>query len=440
MTIARRLHAATAGSGAVYLAMEPHAVDFASHEPAKFVVSGTRGTVEIPFDRNEVGWASSLLEVGVLTDKVVLTWDFKNLASYTLHHRRKPLRVDSALFDLKLIGAFLGQYQPAPKTLAEATTRAMALTRDTPWKKVWDAVQKPLACRVIPSMENEGIVDVRNRRVAYPFYEIEGTVTGRLSCRLLARGYNPHGIGADAMYKPRGEAEAFASFDYRSMEVSTLQWLSGDESLREVLDSGLDTYGEVWRKVTGQQPKPGDRGLYKTLFLGVAYGMGPDGVSSRNGWTREAGRSLVRLLHERFPKAMGYLRDVHEAAKAGPVTDCLGRTWDCRDGAYKARNRVVQSAAGAVCLEKLVLLHDNLPRPARIAFNVHDGYTLFCKTEALREVCAKVASVLESDSRLLPGLRLKVAAKAGLRLNRMAPVPSDWGAGTPEQPTSGEKP
>jgi hypothetical protein len=65
-------------------------------------------------------------------------------------------------------------------------------------------------------------------------------------------------------------------------------------------------------------------------------------------------------------------------------------------------------------LEKLI----DLNREEPVAFHVHDGYCLYVKKK-YEEILAKAKAVLESPSRMLEGLELKISSTIGLSLNEM---------------------
>jgi DNA polymerase I-like protein with 3'-5' exonuclease and polymerase domains len=88
---------------------------------------------------------------------------------------------------------------------------------------------------------------------------------------------------------------------------------------------------------------------------------------------------------------------------------------------YAARNFVVQGVAATACQEKLVELFGalNNPEKAYIAFSVHAGFGLVVQTNAARETYKSVKEILEAESKLCPGLKMKVQIKFGGRLDSM---------------------
>lgn len=422
MVLAQRLYKVVEGESVVYLQTMPELPDFTSHATGSIAIMSRRGRVDIPFDRHTVAELTSLLEVSVF-DKVVVSWNFKNFVSYVAHYAKKVRKYDFLLFDLKIMEGFVGNRIKAPADFAEAHARLSALGQDLRWKKVYETVNLPLIKRVVPALENEGIIDTIQRKVVYAHYEIDRTSSGRMVCQLPANGYNPHTIGSSPNYKPRGEGDIFAYFDYKANEVRTIQWLSNDQGLANILASGKDLYKESWKTITGQEESPAE---WKLSFLAVFFGMGAEAMSQRHRWSVDISREVISRMGRAFPAATNYLRNVRDRAKTEIVEDFFGRPRECKEEPYKAQNHVVQSAASVACLEKLILLHDRMPSGAKLLFNVHDGYAVTCEMRALPDVCREVLQILESPSELCPGLALKASAKVGKQLDKMIPIPEEW--------------
>jgi DNA polymerase I-like protein with 3'-5' exonuclease and polymerase domains len=365
----------------------------------------------------------SLLEVAVF-DEIVIAWNFKNLATYARHHMKRIGKFDFKLLDLKLIEAFCGKRgEKSPESFQDAQRRMVEAATNTSWKRVHEGIHLPLAKRVVPALECEGIIDTIGRRTVYASYEIDWTVTGRMACRLMTRGYSPHADCNSARYKPRGEEEVVVYFDYRAMEVGMIQWLSGDEELKSLLNSGQDVYEGSWYKLTNLTNMPKD---WKLSFLAYFFGMGAEAMSARHGWSLEVSKEMMSRMSKVFSSASSYLREVRKQAGNEVVKDFFGRPRDCRNEPHKAQNFVIQSPASIVCLEKMIQLHDNCPAFSRPAFHVHDGCALICDVKVVREVCRQALAILESESAFCPGIRLKASAKVGKHFGNKILIPEEW--------------
>jgi hypothetical protein len=421
--IARELYVATERADAVYLKTEPEFPDWTVHGEGKVIIMTQYGRVEIPFSRTNILQIVSLLDVAVFCGKVVFAWNFKNFVSYVRAYLKRHRDYDCKLFDLKIIEGFLGNRLDPPKNFAEALARAATFSKGS-WKRVYNAIHVPLITRVVPSLECEGMVDMNQKLVVYSHYEVDRTPTGRLVCQLPGRGYNPHALGDSAsQYKPRGDEERFLYLDYKSMEIRVLQHLSGDEELKKLIDSGEDLYSATWKKLTKIEQVPPD---WKATFLAVFFGMGADTMSERNHWPVEVSKEIIRRMRENFASAMKFGDEAQESARRGTIVDSLGRRRDLTDRPHVARNHFVQSAASVVCMEKLILLHDAMPKGTRLAYSVHDGFCFFCDIKELAVAVRELVSILESPSAFYQDLPLRVAGKAGPRLGQMLTLPDEW--------------
>jgi DNA polymerase I-like protein with 3'-5' exonuclease and polymerase domains len=208
----------------------------------------------------------------------------------------------------------------------------------------------------------------------------------------------------------------------RHCEVTVLQWLSGDERLKELLDSGKDLHEEIYRLVTGDQNiTEAKRDKSKLMFLPVMYGCGARTLAEQIHVPEEVARELIRRIHALFPTARKWLQTKHEEAKVGPVKDYFGRPRRYEEHeAYLVQNFVVQGVAATVCLEKLVEIYRALRgRGISICFTIHDGYGFVVTPDQAVSACKIIKPILESESKLCPGLKLKAQYKYGASLNAM---------------------
>lgn len=95
---------------------------------------------------------------------------------------------------------------------------------------------------------------------------------------------------------------------------------------------------------------------------------------------------------------------------------------------YLARNFSVQSPGATICLDKLVQLHAALKGTTDIAYSVHDGYCVYASKSNWKGVFQKSYDLLTSECLMCPGLRLKVACRAGRSLDNLKPLAKAKGA------------
>ncbi len=210
-------------------------------------------------------------------------------------------------------------------------------------------------------------------------------------------------------------------FDYRNMEVTMLQWLSGDDRLGQVLALDEDFYKVVFKLVSNT---PCDtekkRETCKSFFLPIIYGASAGTLSKELGISQGTAESIVNSIYNLFPISLKWIQEYQDNADV-VATDYFGRKRKF-EGAkhWKVRDFAVQAPASMVCLEKLIALHNKIKGYARIACHIHDGYVVYANKVAVKGIADMAKNVLEQDSELCPGLKLRSTCKVGATLAELS--------------------
>jgi hypothetical protein len=321
---------------------------------------------------------------------------------------------------LKPIEAFLGLITTTPANFVEAVTRAKKVLANNGWTKtklIYQKIHTPLMFEVIPFLETQGIYDSVERKALYSFYQIEGQVNGRLKCSGEYKNFFiPHVINPEQRekFRPIGTDEVFMYFDYRNMEVSTLQWLSGDDRLGQVLALEEDFYSVVFKLVSGSVcDTEKKRDFCKKFFLPIIYGAGAGSLARELSISLETADSIVSRVNNLFPIALKWIQDRQNNTDMVGV-DYFGRKRIFDEQKHGAvRNFVVQASASLICLEKLIDFYTELKGYARLACSIHDGYVVYANKASTKMVTDIGKRTLEEESKLAPGLKLKVSCKLG---------------------------
>jgi hypothetical protein len=417
---------------AVFLKTEPEVPDHTENAPFKIIICGNEQRVEFEVESKDVMPLVAQFDATLFNKECVdrlYVYNFKSFATY--FHAQCPHKFvlpspQQVFIDLKVVENFLGiRGKKSPENLVEAVNRTKHAVEHKTWQLVYKAVHLPLSLKVLPVIETTALLNEDAKRSEYPYYEIEGQINGRMNClKKFAKSYLPHNMGPDVKraLKPKGYGNRFLYADFRHCEVTVLQWLSGDPQLKEILDSGDDLHRRIYEILTNDKcDTDTKRNMSKLIFLPVMYGCGASRLGELIGVPETVAKELINRIKMAFPVAWRWMMDVQEAAKKGPVLDRLGRPRTFEENkSYLARDFVVQGVAATVCQEKLIELQFALnSERAYIAFTVHDGFGLVCKIEAARETYLKVKEILEGESRLCPGLRMKVEVKFGAKLDKM---------------------
>jgi len=408
----------------IYLYLTESLPDWTSGADVGLVLhyGGMKALLPLDDDKNLSYLASSFHHL-IDEKSILISWNAKDIFSFIRGRTEISLEANNVIYDLSLICSYLGMPKDRPLTFKDAISVLKSAFTDSGWKKfsrLYSEVYFPLFTRVLPEIETNCLVDNRRRRCVYPTYVIEGQSNGRLkTAKLGENSYNPHSMGeAERLnLRPPGYDEVFVYFDYRNMEVNVLQWLSRDEGLGGILESGEDLYKSIWRKITKKEATDAHRKLCKDVFLPVVFGMGKGSLSKRLGVSEEFASKLIDSLVRTFPVAFDWVNSQSFDSNK-TATDAFGRKRRFEDHEqYKAKNFCIQSPSSMICLRKLVQLHDALAGKASICYHLHDGYCVICNKNEVATVSDIGIKCLEEEDDLFPGLKLKTSCKFGHSLN-----------------------
>jgi hypothetical protein len=414
----------------IYLWCEPEVIDFTVHQTGKIFIQSAKGTIELTLDRDSIWKTLSLLSVVLSKDNadLVLTWNIKSLFSYFRFYGAKSIIPTTSIIDLNVIENFLNIRKRRPENLVEAINRGKIVSVNKNWTTVYKAIHQPLMFKVLPALETTPLLNESNKQRQYAFYEIEGQTNGRINClKKFKYGYLPTTMSAEVrrVLKPRGYNTRVLSADYRACEVSVLQWLSGDETLKQILDSGEDLHTAIFRIVTNSPCDTDEkRRKSKLMFLPVMYGCGVNALSKNMSISEDTARSLINRINSQFSTAAEWMNAQQKAAGKGEVSDYHGRMQHYKEGeSYRFRNACVQGVAATFCQEKLVDLCNALESTSSYpCFYIHDGYGVVCTIKEAKVTYDVVKKTLETESRLCPGLAVKTEIKFGAKLEPMKTI------------------
>jgi DNA polymerase I-like protein with 3'-5' exonuclease and polymerase domains len=208
-------------------------------------------------------------------------------------------------------------------------------------------------------------------------------------------------------------------FDFHHMEVSVLQWLAHDERLGQVLNLSEDPYHVIFKLLTGNQcDTEKKREFCKRFIIGNIYGQSAKSLSEKTGISLNTAEIINDKLYKLFPSSLQWIQQ-RQNEVTGVCTDYFGRKRCFEERHWSVRNFVVQSPASIVCLEKLIALYHGLIGYAKLACHIHDGYVVYVSKSAAKTVAAIGKEILESESNLCTGLKLKSSCKIGATLADM---------------------
>lgn len=427
----------------LFVKTEPEIADFTRPFTGKLFIHGDRQYLTISLqDKDDVPNIYHQLSQFLFCEGITLVcWNIKNLISYFrfMLPKKTQINIAAKVVDLKLVEGFLGVKQTAPNSLMEALRRLGPYTDSSDCKLIHKEIHRPLALRVVPDMETCNLViDMDSKKYAYTSYDIEGQTFGRLQTHeSFKQCVTPHNMGDErkASLKLRNDKDFFVSFDFKHMEVSMLQWLTGDGLLRKILDEYDDCYEGIYQTIVGSPCDSKDkRELIKNVFLPVMFGMTSHGMVkslSKRGIeiNERMAFTIHKLVKEKFCIAYDYLSEYQERVKTTPVIkDRFGRPRDFSENPLSVRGFLVQSPSAVFCLEKLIELHGAIGGLGSLLYSIHDGYVLVANQEKLNRIVVTGLKTLQGPSKLCAGLKLKVSCSIGIRLSHMKPIPKEKSA------------
>lgn len=418
----------------LFVKFVPEVLDFTdkSFNPSIqiFFLNGTEITLNIPTD-SDLQLCLQMLKLSLFNkSRKILCWNWKNFISYVLAKTKKIYVVEATIIDLKIIESYSGSRQSSPRNISEALNRFKYLITANIWKDIeviYKNIHLPLMTMVIPHLETVEIIDSALGKKVFAHYEIEGQENGRLKCFGAYQDcYVPHAMKPELrdVLKPRSQDELFMVFDFKGMEVFMLAWMSKDPLLLELCRS-KDIYCAIYEKVLAKEcDGKNDRDIAKKFFLPVIYGQSAYSLSERCGLALDVSETIVEKIDKLFPTALSYIESYQkQLANNGFAKDIFGKRRVFDSGKeYSVRNFAIQSPSALVCLEKLNNLYFALKDKTDIVYTVHDGYAVYARKDNWQTIFKLGREVLSGESDLCPGLRLRVACRAGRNLNNLKPL------------------
>lgn len=360
-------------------------------------------------------------------NKFLISWNAKNIFSYLQAKTEIPFEIPNIVYDLYILNSYFSLNEERPTSFKSSVLLLKKILADgarwSKFKSFYESIYVPLFSKVIPSIENNCLVDNQKKKCVYSHYVIEGQANGRLKTLKIPRdsSYNPHSLGEHEKnnLRPREYEQNFVCFDFKNMEVSVLQWLSKDEQLKNMLKSKKDLYKEIWSKITKQDANDTQRALCKNVFLPVVFGQGKYSLSKKLGISEEIADKLIYSFNKAFPVAFTWVNSQVPDSN-NYATDYFGRRRKFDDDQlYKIKNFCIQSPASLICLRKLVRLYEAFSEKARMCFHVHDGYYVLTEKNNINSICKLGKEILEEEDSMFPGLHLKVTCHYGYNLNKL---------------------
>ncbi|GEO02786.1 DNA polymerase I [Adhaeribacter aerolatus] len=191
-------------------------------------------------------------------------------------------------------------------------------------------------------------------------------------------------------FVPRNQDHLLISADYSQIELRIMADFSGDATMKEAFQQGLDIHASTAAKVFRvpiDQVDSDMRRKAKTINFGIIYGISAFGLAERLNIPRREAADIIEAYFQEFPAVKGYMDEaIGKAREQEYVQTLLGRRRYLRDinsqnaniRGYAERNAInapIQGTAADIIKIAMIHIHDWLNAEklkARMVLQVHD--------------------------------------------------------------------
>ena len=295
-----------------------------------------------------------------------------------------------------------------------------------------------------------GLVDKTTYRIHCQLHQ-NGTVTGRFSCSepnlqniprgdIIRSAFIPapdHGFdtqatqGFDTVSRRRRlflapsalnpAPKVFIDADFSQIELRCIAHYTQDENMLSAYHNDADLHKKTIADMLGKPidaVTDSERFIAKSINFGLAYGMGPRGLSKRLGVSKDEAQSLMDKYFGVYSKIKQYIHQHQmEVRKRGYVVNMFGRRRRMVHGDYhKAFNALIQSTATDICKIQMVRLQERLPEDVKMVLQVHDEILFEVPKEEAEVVLEQIVEIMETPVKGLDGNQFSVPIKVEAKI------------------------
>ncbi len=226
---------------------------------------------------------------------------------------------------------------------------------------------------------------------------------------------------------PSSDGRVLIDADYSQIELRLLAHISGDETMIDAFNSGIDihtvtasqAFGVPIEAVTSEMRKRA-----KAVNFGIVYGISDFSLAQDIGVTKKQAGEYIEAYLANYPKVDKYLKDIVSRAKAdGYVTTMFGRRRDIPElrsgkkmleafGERVAMNSPIQGSAADIIKIAMVKVDEALCHSgydAKLILQVHDELIVEAAEKDAEAVCALLVHEMENCVELSVPLTVSAA-------------------------------
>lgn len=430
-----------AGKGAKQLTFNQIDLEKASHYAAedaditlrlhqtlhpKLIEEPTLKTVFEEIEMPLVSILSKIERTGALIDADMLRLHSQQLAKRMLELEKEAHDLAGQTFNLgspKQLGEILFEklglpiIQKTPKgapSTAEPVLQELAL--EYPLPKVLMEYRGLSKLKSTYTDKLPELIDSRSGRIHTSYHQAVAA-TGRLSSsdpnlqNIPIR--NEEGRRIRQAFIAKSGCKLLAA-DYSQIELRIMAHLSGDDSLLNAFNQGLDIHKATAAEVMGvgiDEVTSEQRRNAKAVNFGLIYGMSAFGLAKQLGIGRKEAQDYINLYFERYPGVHNYMESIREqAAKNGYVETLFGRRLHLpeinsrnvprRQAAERtAINAPMQGTAADIIKRAMIAVDAWLEKEqleTRIIMQVHDELVFEVPEQELELITKNVIELMQS--------------------------------------------
>ncbi len=200
-------------------------------------------------------------------------------------------------------------------------------------------------------------------------------------------------------FVPRNKEYVLMSADYSQIELRIIAHLSGDKSMIEAFNMGMDIHTATAANVFGVDPEyvtADMRRKAKTVNFGIIYGISAFGLSERLRIPRREAADIIKSYFEKYPGIKEYMdKSIAFAREHGYVETIMGRRRYLPDinsanamvRAYAERNAInapVQGSSADMIKIAMINIFDQFDKEnlkSKMIMQVHDELVFDVKKE-----------------------------------------------------------
>lgn len=215
-------------------------------------------------------------------------------------------------------------------------------------------------------------------------------------------------------FVPRDSSHLLVSADYSQIELRIMADFSGDATMKEAFQQGLDIHASTAAKVyhVGLTEVDGEmRRKAKTINFGIIYGISAFGLAERLRIPRKEAVEIIDAYWQEFPAVKQYMDNaINNAREKEYAETILGRRRYLRDinsrnaniRGYAERNAInapIQGTAADIIKIAMINIHrwiETEKLQTRMILQVHDELVFDAPKEELEYIKPKIAELMKT--------------------------------------------